>query len=165
MAGSCAREPFESVVLGHAYLITDSFDLQSEHIHVFVPLLPSAQSSAYVKGRTSRDVVLIKPRINGVSLNGEASCPLMVFGAYLVTDSFHSQFENIHVFYLIAAVGLCYRLRRDSGNSRLCIHESEDSGAALQWGSVVSGTLFESYLITKSFNSRTKHNHMFDCCV
>lgn len=39
-----------------------------------------------------------KAEIRGVPLNGEASCPGTVFGAYLVTDRWDSRTEHIRVF-------------------------------------------------------------------
>lgn len=85
---------------------------------MFITSLRSGQAIAGVKDRGSRDAVLMKARVAGVSLNEEASCPT-VFGAYLIADILDFQSLHIHVFVpllkLVRAI-VCASTRRSCGD-------------------------------------------------
>lgn len=67
VATRCAGDPVERVMLRHAYLSTDSLDIQTEHIRVLVQSLRLVRGIVRSKGRRIRDAVPIKEGEMGVS--------------------------------------------------------------------------------------------------
>ena len=85
-------------MLPHAYLFTDSSDIETENIDVFVWSVRSIQATVCRESRGTRGLVTKQVTNIVVRSDGDATRSGTVFRAYLVTDSSDIQTEKIDVF-------------------------------------------------------------------